>query len=197
MYSYLRGELSEKKSDFVTLDVHGVGYEISVPFKTYQKLPEIGSPLKLYTHCSYREDSQKLFGFSEEAEKHIFRLIISVSGIGPKVGLAVLSTFTVEELEEIILQQDAISLSRVPGVGKKVSERLLMELRDKMNTFSKKNVPDKEDVSDQVHQDVLMALISLGYKDQQARKILFEVKKQKDFQTLTFQSLMKECLASV
>lgn len=197
MYNYIKGQVAAKYPDCVVLDVQGVGYELFVSFKTYQLVPEPGQVCQLLAHAHYREDTQKLFGFASEAEKQLFRLMIAISGIGPKVALAALSTMGVEELEQIVAHQDVVALTRVPGIGKKVAERLLMELKDKLNVLPLQKDGEEPLSLSQVQEDVVMALVSLGYKEVQARKSLARVQKDLGTQDWQFQDLMRECLATV
>ncbi len=197
MYNYIAGKVAAKYPDCVVLDIQGIGYELFVSFKTYQKVPDCGQFINLYVHVHYREDMQKLFGFATESEKDLFRLMIVISGIGPKVALAALSTMGVEELEQIVTHQDVIALTRVPGIGKKVAERLLMELKDKMHVLPLVKGGSESVSLTQIQEDVVMALMSLGYKEPQARKTLSQLQKDPGTHNWDFQDLMKECLALV
>lgn len=198
MISYLKGMVAAKKPDHIVIDVQGVGYEVFVSFKTFQKIPADGDIVKLHIHSYYREDMQKLFGFAEEKEKTLFRMMIAISGIGPKVALAALSSMTVEDFEQIVVHQDVVALTRVPGIGRKGAERLIIEMKDKVKAIALEAVPELGlESSSLVTQDVLMALMSLGYKEPHARKALSQIEKDTPLDDMDFQEIMRRCLASV
>lgn len=132
MISYVKGMLDHKEPSCVVVDVSGVGYEVFVPLSTYEKLPAIGSQVKLHTHHYVREDAMQLYGFLSTEEKETFELLLSISGIGSKVALSILSTVSVDEFRRSIAQGDMKSLTKIPGIGKKSAERMLLELKDKV-----------------------------------------------------------------
>jgi Holliday junction DNA helicase RuvA len=189
MFNYIRGQLVNKEADRAVVDIHGLGYEIHISFKTFQALGELDSDVYLYIHPYYREDMQKLFGFVTEKERELFKLMIAISGIGPKVAMAALSSISVEDFQKIVAHQDVVGLTRVPGIGRKGAERLIMEMKDKI----KVDKPPLMEAVSPVTDDVLMALTSLGYKDVQARKALQSIQNE----GLSFQELMKACLGVV
>ena len=131
MIGRITGTLLEKNPPQVLVDVQGVGYEIDVPMSTFYGLPKLGDQVALFTHMVVREDAQLLYGFGSDAERATFRTLLKVSGVGPKVGLAVLSGMSVNDLAEAVATQESGRLVKVPGIGKKTAERLLLELRDK------------------------------------------------------------------
>ena len=135
MISYLRGALLEKHPNQVIVDVQGVGYELTIPVTTFSTLPEAGSEVRLRVHTHVREDAISLFGFSTPAEKTLFEKLISVSGIGPKLAVTVLSGLAASDLVAAIRAGQTEQLVRIPGVGKKTAERMIVELRDKLETF--------------------------------------------------------------
>ncbi len=168
MIGRITGILLEKTPPVVCIDVGGVGYEIDVPMSTLYNLPETGARVTLHTHLAVREDAHTLFGFSTAAERMAFRLLIKVSGIGARTALAVLSGMTVEELAGAITQQESGRLTRVPGIGKKTAERLLLELRGKLGA-DLGQVPGSHSAG---RDDILNALLSLGYSNAESQTAL-------------------------
>jgi len=169
MIGRITGTLMDKTPPTVCVDVGGVGYEIDVPMSTLYKLPETGARLSLFTHLAVREDAHVLYGFSTAQERSAFRALIKVTGIGARTALAVLSGMTVEELANAITLQETGLLTRVPGIGKKTAERLLLELRGKLGA-------DLGSVAAQGgpsgHGDILNALLSLGYSQSETQSAL-------------------------
>jgi Holliday junction DNA helicase RuvA len=168
MIGRITGKLLEKTPPIVCIDVGGVGYEIDVPMSTLYNLPEMGAQVSLYTHMAVREDAHTLYGFLTAGERAAFRALIKVTGIGARTGLAVLSGMTVEELAIAITQQETGLLMRVPGIGKKTAERLLLELRGKLGADlgpAAGSVPAGR-------ADVLNALLSLGYSNSESQAAL-------------------------
>ena len=170
MIAYLSGKLLSKQPNQVIVDVNGVGYEVHVPLSTFYELGEIGSlvQLRIYTHV--REDTIALFGFKSANEKLMFEQVTSISGIGPKLGITILSGMPVEELVAAIRQSNLARLTSIPGIGKKTAERLVVELRDKLA----KTVPTGEQTAaqsvSQPQEDVISALVNLGYAKPSAEK---------------------------
>ena len=166
MIGRLIGILLEKHPPLVLLDVHGVGYEVDVPMSTFYDLPEIGVQATLYTHLVIREDVHLLFGFATESERQTFRQLVKISGVGARTALALLSGLSVSDLHHAVATQDSARLIRVPGIGKKTAERLLLELRDKLDSTII-NL-DKALLVSPSGDDILNALLSLGYSDREA-----------------------------
>lgn len=165
MIGRLTGILLEKHPPQVLLDVQGVGYEIDVPMSTFYDLPAIGAQATLHTHLVIREDLHLLFGFATESERQTFRQLIKISGIGARTALALLSGLSVPDLHRAVSAQDSAQLIRVPGIGKKTAERLLLELRDKLDTTA---LNLDQTLSPSTHDsDILNALLSLGYNDRE------------------------------
>jgi Holliday junction DNA helicase RuvA len=165
MIGRIHGVLTEKNPPQVVVVTHGVGYEIDVPMSTFYHLPRTGENVELLTHLVVREDAHLLYGFLTAGERTAFRQLLKVSGVGPKVALAVLSGLSVEDLARAIAAQDAARLTRVPGVGKKTAERLVLELRDKLPA-----VPGTErSEAAPARADVVNALLALGYNDREAQ----------------------------
>ena len=169
MISRLTGVLSEKAPPFVLVDVNGVGYEVQVPMSTFYNLPDLGSKVTLLTQFIVREDAQLLYGFLTAGERESFRELIKISGVGPRIALALLSGLNSDELAQAVAAQDASRLVKVPGVGKKTAERLLLELKGKLAPAL--NKPGFAAVSDN-QGDILQALIALGYSDKEAQAAL-------------------------
>ena len=166
MIGRLTGILLEKHPPQVLLDVQGVGYEIDVPMSTFYDLPATGVQTTLYTHLVIREDMHLLFGFATESERQTFCQLIKISGVGARTALALLSGLSVPDLYRAVGDQDSTRLIRVPGIGKKTAERLLLELRDKLGTTGinleqSPSTPTNDS-------DILNALLSLGYNDREA-----------------------------
>lgn len=170
MIGRLTGTLVAKHPPQITLDVGGVGYELDVPMSTFYALPATGQQIQLVTHYVVREDAHLLFGFATEEERSAFRQLIKVTGIGPKVALAVLSGLTVSELNQAVVMQDVKRLTRVPGIGNKTAERLLLELRGKVvavGAGSGVTAGGSTSASSPAN-DVINALLALGYSDKEA-----------------------------
>jgi Holliday junction DNA helicase RuvA len=161
----IHGVLTEKSPPQVVVVTHGVGYEIDVPMSTFYHLPRTGESVELLTHLVVREDAQLLYGFLTAGERVAFRQLLKVSGVGPKVALAVLSGLSVDDLAAAIAAQDAARLTKVPGVGKKTAERLVLELRDKLPGAPGAGRAEAAPARG----DVVNALLALGYNDREAQ----------------------------
>lgn len=166
MIGRLHGKLIEKNPPQVLIDVGGVGYEVDVPMSTFCNLPDLGGDVTLFTHLVVREDAERLYGFATKAEQTAFRTLIRVSGVGPRIALAVLSGMTADQLASAIESGETGLLTRVPGIGKKTAERLILELKGKLSggTLS---VPAGAPGS--ARADIAAALIALGYSDREAQ----------------------------
>jgi len=167
MIGRLSGLLLEKNPPQVTVDVGGVGYDLDVPMSTFYNLPRIGDKVSLFTHLVVREDAHLLYGFGSEVERVTFRQLLKISGVGPKVALAVLSGMSVNDLAEAVATQESGRLTKVPGIGKKTAERLLLELKDKLKVDVRISVGG-EAAAPSSGADILNALISLGYNEKEA-----------------------------
>ena len=167
MIGRLEGVLLEKNPPQVLLDVGGVGYEVDVPMSTFYNLPKIGERVALFTQLIVREDAHLLYGFGTVAERATFKQLLKVSGVGPKVGLAVLSGMSVNDLAEAVATQESGRLTKVPGIGKKTAERLLLELKDKLKVNVHITVAG-DAAKPSSAADILNALISLGYNEKEA-----------------------------
>lgn len=166
--AFLEGTLAESLPTQIVVNVHGVGYQVMIPVSSYERLPEPGSPVKILTHLAVREDAHVLYGFFSAGERDLFRLLLHhVTGVGPKLAMAVLSGLPVETFQAAVVAGDTGTISKISGVGKKTAERIVLELKDKVGiaaeweASSAKNAPSEADV--RMH-DAVLALISLGYK---------------------------------
>ncbi|HQR53312.1 MAG TPA: Holliday junction branch migration protein RuvA [Burkholderiales bacterium] len=166
MIGRLAGILAQKQPPQVLVDVQGVGYEIDVPMSTFYQLPAVGERIVLHTQLVVREDAQQLFGFLTEAERSTFRQLLKVAGVGARTALAVLSGLSVPELTEAVARQETGRLTKIPGIGKKTAERLLLELKDKMGSGIVLGAVGPR--SEPVSSDVLHALLALGYNEREA-----------------------------
>jgi holliday junction DNA helicase RuvA len=165
MFAYIRGSLAEKKPMQVVIDCHGVGYEIRIPLSTFEKLVPLGSEQKLFIHYAVSEDDVRLYGFSTEEEREFFRLLIGISRIGPKLALSVLSGLSVKNLADAIQTGEIDILASIPGLGQKTAQRLVIELKDKVDSLAiplMRDVPP--DIPRSIMQEAEVALLTLGYK---------------------------------
>jgi Holliday junction DNA helicase RuvA len=194
----LRGTLAEKQPPHLVLDVNGLGYELEVPMTTLYRLPPVGETVMLHTHLVVREDAQLLYGFFERRERELFRELIRLNGVGPKLALALMSGLDVDELVRCVQAQDTSALVKIPGVGKKTAERLLVELKDRFKAWETvpslfQLVPNGPQGPAPVHSaetDAVSALISLGYKPQEASRAVAAI----DAKGLTSEELIRRSL---
>ena len=164
MIGKLTGTLCDKNPPQVVVDCHGVGYEVQVPMSTFYNLPELGAQVSLLTHFVVREDAQILYGFESAQEREAFRQLIKITGVGPRTALSVLSGMSVADLSQAVTMQEGGRLIKVPGIGKKTAERLLLELKGKLGP----DIGLSSQLADDVQGDILQALIALGYSDKEA-----------------------------
>ena len=164
MIGRLSGKLIARHPPQVVIDVQGVGYELDVPMSTFYQLPPAGAEVTLLTHLIVREDAHQLFGFASDAERGAFRQLLRISGVGARIALAVLSGLSVSELQQAVTSQDSGRLVKIPGIGKKTAERLLLELRDKLDVVAAA-VPAG---GAREGEDVANALLALGYNEREA-----------------------------
>ncbi len=179
MIGRLRGRILSKQPPFLLLDVNGVGYEVEAPMSTFYVLPQGDAEVTLHTHLAVREDAHVLYGFAREAERRLFRALLKVSGVGGKMALGVLSGMTAEEFSKTVQAGDIAALTGLPGVGKKTAERLVVELRDKLEKAGTGCVmPDRPDpvaAPAGPDQDAVSALIALGYRPPEASRMVSRV----------------------
>jgi Holliday junction DNA helicase RuvA len=194
----LRGTLAEKQPPHLILDVNGLGYELEVPMTTLYRLPVVGETVTLHTHLVVREDAQLLYGFYERRERELFRELIRLNGVGPKLALALMSGLDVDELVRCVQAQDTSALVKIPGVGKKTAERLLVELKDRFKAWETTpslfqlvpNGPQGPAPVNTAETDAVSALISLGYKPQEASRAVAAI----DAKGLTSEELIRRSL---
>ena len=174
MINFLHGKLVETLPTQVTVDVHGVGYEVLIPLSSYDKLPAVGQDVRILTHLAVREDAHVLYGFMTPQERDMFRLLINtVSGIGPKIALNILSGMNVTALRGAVAQADIKSLSRISGVGRKTAERIIVELKDKIGPAGAWEAASAQRAlspEDQKVNDAVLALVALGFKQVEAHE---------------------------
>lgn len=179
MYHYLSGKLIEKSPTAIVIDVNGIGYDLTIPVSTYASLPALGEQVKLLTHFVVREDAQLLYGFATEEERKMFRLLISISGIGPKIANTALSGILVEDLKAAIKEGNVAILTSVSGIGKKTAERIVIELREKVILEGGKATGAKSSsllISSEA-EDAVQALIALGYSKNEAQTAVDKAQK--------------------
>lgn len=200
MIAFLKGEVADMTEGSVVLDVNGVGYEVLVPGQLLSMLEGIGQDLKLYTYMQVREDAVVLFGFLTKDDLQMFKMLIGVNGVGPKAGLGILSALGADDLRFAILADDAKRISKAPGIGAKTAQKIILELKDKLDledAFEKKLAADKlsPEVSaaagSQMVQDAVQALVALGYGSTEALKVVRSVKPTDD---MDVEDILKEAL---
>ena len=176
MYEYLNGRLVEKTPLAAAIDIGGVGYQVQIPLSTFSALPELGQPVRLWIHFVVREDAQLFFGFLTKEERHLFRLLISVSGIGPKSAATVLSGMLPADLKRAIVDENLALLTGIPGIGRKTAERIVVELREKIvveeHAAGASQAGTKLGGDKQLIEDSLSALLELGYRKQNAQEAI-------------------------
>ena len=198
MIDYLKGTLAEKQPTRIVVEVSGVGYEIHIPLCSYDQLPTCNAQCKILVHDHIREDAHQLFGFVTPQERDIFRMLLSTSGIGPRLALSALSSLTVREIRLAIIQGDTTMLSSISGVGRKTAERMIVELRDRIDESDA-----LEAIAGQSHdgsgnatiRDAALALMSLGYKQQDAHKMATRAVKNDKTASLTIEDIIKKALS--
>jgi len=174
MIGFLRGLILHRQPPHLLIDVHGVGYEVEAPMSTFYDLPDTGAEALLYTHLVVREDAHILFGFGTETERRLFRALIRVNGVGPRLALTILSGVSVESFVRCVRESDTVALTRLPGIGKKTAERLVVEMRDRLDQAASNTLSGMGDMNPRG--EALSALVSLGYKPQEASRMLQAIK---------------------
>ncbi len=196
MYSYISGTLEEVLTDMVVVDNQGIGYNIQVPMRLIERLPSIGSKVRIYTYLAVREDAMSLFGFESRDELNLFKMLINVSGIGPKGGLAILSVLSPDELRFAIIAEDDKTIAKAPGIGKKTAQRMIIELKDKIDLSdlgSGEEITSAAPVSggNAVRNEAAEALTALGYSASDAAQVLRDIPITDDMDT---EALLREAL---
>ncbi|NHE55855.1 Holliday junction branch migration protein RuvA [Cyclobacterium plantarum] len=198
MIAYLKGKLAHKDPTYVIIDIHGLGYEVKISLTTYGLVKD-EEEIMLHTYLHIKEDAHTLFGFKEASEKKAFLELISINGVGPNTGLMILSSLTVEELEQAILQNDHATIQRVKGIGAKTAQRIVLELKDKIKkegmTASEGSASGFIQNSNKLKQEALQALITLGFTKAQAEKNITTVLK-KSGPDVSLEALIKASLKS-
>ncbi len=201
MIGRLSGTLIQKQPPLLMIDVHGVGYEVQAPMSTFYQLPELDQPVVLLIHMVVREDAQLLYGFYSEAERFLFKSLIKVNGVGPKLAVTILSGISAGEFVQVVENNDESGLIKLPGIGKKTAQRLIIEMKDRLKDWPYEGLTEQDkDSLDAVNlnseQDIIKeatsALIALGYKPLEAGKMLSKLDKQDQ----SSQSLIKQALKS-
>lgn len=188
MISFLKGKVVEKRPTRLVLDVRGVGYEINIPLSTFQRIPEPGLNCIVLTYLSVKNERMELYGFATQAERELFSALVSVSGIGAKTAISILSGTTVEELRSAVADGDSVFLSSIHGVGKKTAERLIVELRDRFAEYRAERLP----CIPRLNQEAISALISLGFRRKAAEQAVERVVKGKPH--IGLEDLVREAL---
>ena len=198
MIAYVKGELTDIMEDTIVVENNGIGYEISVPFSVMEELPASGCEVKIYTYMYVREDAMKLYGFLTRDDLKVFKLLITVNGIGPKGALGILSVITPDDLRFAVLSDDVKTISKAPGIGTKTAKKLILELKDKLKleeVFEEKlaNVEEKQTkaASDNIRGEAVMALTALGYSNADAMKAVRQVELTEH---MTVEELLKKSL---
>ncbi|MGF1756809.1 Holliday junction branch migration protein RuvA [Photobacterium sagamiensis] len=205
MIGRLRGTILEKQPPEVIIEVGGIGYEIQMPMSCFYELPEVGQEAILCTHFIVREDAQLLYGFNKKSERELFREVIKANGVGPKLGLAILSAMTASQFVLSVENEDITTLVKIPGVGKKTAERLVVEMKDRLKGWGEgdlftpasdaaaSNASVESSVSVRAEDEAVSALVALGYKPQQASKVVSQVVKPE----MSSENIIREALRSM
>ena len=175
MIGFLKGRLALKQPPFLMVDVNGVGYELEAPMSTFYGLPAAGEPVALFTHLVVREDAHVLFGFGTESERRLFRGLLKVSGVGPKIALGILSGASVEDFLRIVEAEDIAMLTRFPGIGRKTAERVIIEMRDSVQKLAAPTIREGSPLSPAASSpqgEAFAALVALGYKPPEVTRLL-------------------------
>ncbi|MDD6480859.1 MAG: Holliday junction branch migration protein RuvA [Lachnospiraceae bacterium] len=196
MYAYIKGELAEVYPDFIVIETGGIGYQVFITGQTFSYLPAVGEEIKVYTYLYLREDAMILYGFLTRDDLELFKLLLSVSGIGPKAGIAILSVLDADDLRFAVLSGDAKAIAKAPGIGNKTAQRVILELKDKLSledAFEKKteHMQEKETAGSQVKNDAVLALTALGYSSTESLKAVSAVEISED---MDVESVLKAAL---
>ena len=195
MIAFLHGVLAKKSPTEIVIDINGVGYSVNISLSTYEQLPEVNAEVHMLTHDHVREDAQLLYGFISESEREMFRLLIGVSGIGPKMAQTILSGVRPDELIRIISHGSLSALTAIPGIGKKTAERLIVELKDKVAKIEgTEKIIDLPTSSSSIRNEALTALISLGFTREKAEHSLRNALNEINGKTISVEELIKRAL---
>ncbi len=203
MIGRLRGVILEKQPPQVLIEVNGIGYEVQMPMSCFYELPNLGEEAVIYTHFVVREDAQLLYGFNHVNERALFREVIKANGVGPKLGLGILSGMSASQFVKCVERDDVSTLIKLPGVGKKTAERLLVEMKDRLKgwgdpddlftPFTDAAPADSEPTAKAVEEEAVSALLALGYKPVQASKVVSQVYQE----GMSSETLIREALKSM
>ena len=193
MIGSLRGTLSWKQAPVIILECAGVGYEVETPMSTFLDLPDIGKDLFLLTHLLVREDAQILYGFASEEERYLFRTLLKVSGVGAKMALSVLSAMSVADFQRCVEYEDTSALIRIPGVGKKTAERLIIEMRDRIDKVPVAGGAPRVSIETNARSEAVDALIALGYKPREVNKLVGQL----DVEGMSAEDIIRQSLKQV
>ncbi len=172
MIGSVRGKLTFKQAPAIIIECQGVGYEVETPMSTFLDLPPVGTELSLFTHLLVRQDAQTLYGFATEAERALFRTLLKISGVGAKMGLGILSAMSVGDFQRCVEYEDTAMLTRIPGIGRKTAERLIIEMRDRIHTVSAVESTSRVASQQGACSEAVDALIALGYKPREVNKLV-------------------------
>ena len=196
MIAYISGALVSAGENYIVIDNHGMGYRIFVSGKFLEHIPAYGTQIKIYTHMDIREDELTLYGFHSEEELSVFRILIGISGVGPKVAMAILTALTIQELQLAVISEDAKTISKANGVGAKGASRIILELKDKLKmedmmdaAYEQSIVQDTQDIN--AARDAILALVNLGYSSSEAA---LAVKKIGDTSQMDIEAILKAAL---
>lgn len=202
MISFVKGQLCEIRENSMILEVGGIGYHIFAPLSTIERLPSVGDTVKIYTYLYVREDALNLYGFITQDDLHVFKLLITVNGIGPKGALGILSVLTTDDLRFAVLSDDSKTIAKAPGIGSKTASKLILELKDKLkledafeqrleqSLFNKSQVSDVKDIRN----EAIQALVALGYSNTDASKAVRMVELTED---ITVEDILKRSLKNI
>jgi holliday junction DNA helicase RuvA len=197
MIALVCGKIAYKGISSIVVDVSGVGYRVFIPLSTFYELPQAGESVTLHVHTHVKEDAINLFGFYTVQERDFFQLLISVSGIGPKLAMGIISGIPVHDLLQAISRGDVVKLVGIPGVGRKMAERLILELKEKViKKMTREQIPaadDRDNAGEMIKEDVLSALVNLGYKNNTAKDAVDRVMQLSE-EELTLDTLLKKTL---
>ncbi len=192
MIGYLKGVILEKQPAEITLDVHGVGYVLAIPVNTSDALPAAGGETAVFVHTQVREDAIQLYGFAASIDRAVFRMLIAISGVGPKIALGILSALSIADLRDHIVNNNLFALSKIPGIGKKTAERLVIELREKMLKLET-GLP-AQDGGAYIRSEAMLALSSLGYTRVAAESAIRHAAMELEGATVSVEQLVKAAL---
>jgi Holliday junction DNA helicase RuvA len=198
MIAFLEGRLLAKSPEWIIVSIQGIGYQVAVPLSSFYDLPDLDQTVRLHIYTHVREDALQLFGFLTSKEKEIFLLLLGVSGIGPKVALNILSGISSLELQQALLGEDSQRIQRIPGVGKKTAERIVLELKDKIKKLGQETSPAvvREAAERNLWEDALSALVNLGYHKALAEKTLGQIQNQTEG-SISLEDLLRRALKSM